>query len=262
MKSMINKMLKKAGLMVYNLFTRWKLDCFTDAAKRREILRNRKLNAMVDCLQKRRTKNLKAGFSKTAGDAMNTEARKKIVNRLAWTYYGRLKSAFVAWKSDTFAKFKAEIERKKAKVIDEFTRQCMSPFQKAFLKWSRFMRNANKMEFGNQIKAGFTLTNLLTRYLRDNKEKYLRLGMRRIAYNEDKVMSSAFAKMLRAAGANLNTAWLSWKMATMMGNSAKMALAKRNLAAKNIADVLDKKRKRHLRSGVRPLADGVASTKT
>jgi hypothetical protein len=138
----------------------------------------------------------------------------------------------------------------------------MSPFQKAFLKWSRWMRFENKMEFGNQIKAGFTLTNLMTRYLRENKEKYLRLGMRRISYNEDKIMSTAFHKMIRAAGANVGTAWIAWRMATMAGNSAKIALAKRNISAKNVADVLDKKRRKHLRLGVRVLADGVASTKT
>jgi len=97
--------------------------------------------------------------------------------------------------------------------------------------------------------------------MRNNKEKYLGLAFRRIGYDPDKVMSSAFAKMLRAAGANINTAWLAWRMATLTGNSAKMALAKRNLAAKNIGECLDKKRKRHLRSGVRPLAAGVAQTK-
>jgi len=98
----------------------------------------------------------------------------------------------------------------------------------------------------------------MTRYLRANKEKYVRFAWRQINFNPDKIMSASFQKMLRAAGANVNTAWISWRMATLTGNSAKMALAKRNLAAKNIADCLDKKRKRHLRSGVRPLAEGVA----
>jgi len=74
-------------------------------------------------------------------------------------------------------------------------------------------------------------------------------------------MISAFQKMLRAAGANLGTAMMSWRMNVLAGNSKRMALQKRNLAAKNIGDVIDKKRKRNLRSGIKPLADGVASTK-
>ena len=67
--------------------------------------------------------------------------------------------------------------------------------------------------------------------------------------------------MLRAAGANLNTAWITWRMQHLQGDRKRMALAKRNLAAKNIGEAIDKKRKRHLRAGIKPLADGVAQTK-
>jgi len=91
----------------------------------------------------------------------------------------------------------------KARVIDEFVRNAMSPFQKAFLKWATVMRKENRMEFGNQIKAGFALTSLMTRYLKANREKYQRYALRAIAYDEDKIMTAAFQKMLRAAGINL-----------------------------------------------------------
>jgi hypothetical protein len=37
-----------------------------------------------------------------------------------------------------------------------------------------------------------------------------------------------------------------------------MRLAKRNLAAQNIGNAIEKKRKSHLRAGIRPLAAGVA----
>jgi len=40
-----------------------------------------------------------------------------------------MKESFDSWKYDTFAKLKAEMERKKAKVIDEFVRSAMSPLQ-------------------------------------------------------------------------------------------------------------------------------------
>jgi len=71
-------------------------------------------------------------------------------------------------------------------------------------------------------------------------------------------MIAAFQKMLRAAGANLGTAMITWRMNVIAGDRQRMKLQKRNLAAGNIGNVIDKKRKNHLRSGLKPLADGVA----
>jgi hypothetical protein len=121
-KKMIDKMLRSAGLMVYNLFTRWKLSTFTDMEKRREIKRNGILNNMMDTLDKTHRKNLKAGFNGVAQDSMNTSARQKVLNRLGYACFGRLQQAFIAWKSDTFRKFAMEVERKKAKCIDTLIR--------------------------------------------------------------------------------------------------------------------------------------------
>jgi hypothetical protein len=132
--------------------------------------------------------------------------------------------------SRTFAKYKAEMERKKAKVIDEFIRSAMSPIQKSFLKWARKTRDAAKREFGNQVKAGFCLTSLLTRYLKANKEKYTRLAWKKLDHNPDKIMSASFNKMLRAAGQNQGTAWIRWRMYVVSSDRARMKLAKRNLA--------------------------------
>jgi hypothetical protein len=62
--------------MVYNLFTRWKLDTFNDVERRRQLLRNRKLNAMMDTLDKKHRNHLKAGLGKIDGDAMQTGMKK------------------------------------------------------------------------------------------------------------------------------------------------------------------------------------------
>jgi hypothetical protein len=40
------------------------------------------------------------------------------------------------------------MERKKARVIDDFIRNSMSPLQKSFMKWAKFMRDENKREYG------------------------------------------------------------------------------------------------------------------
>jgi len=150
------------------------------------------------------------------------------------------------------------MERKKMKVIDEFIRSAMSPLQKSFMKWRQRARDMAKLEFAGQIKAGFSLTNLMGRFLRSNKQKYLGFAFRKIGYNPDKVMIAAFQKMLRAAGANLGTAMITWRMNVIASDRQRMKLQKRNLAAGNIGNVIDKKRKNHLRAGIRPLAAGVA----
>jgi hypothetical protein len=48
MKKMVNRMLRSAGLMVYNLFTRWKMDTFTDLERKRTMKKNNILNAFFD----------------------------------------------------------------------------------------------------------------------------------------------------------------------------------------------------------------------
>ncbi|MEE4248546.1 MAG: hypothetical protein V2I33_24465 [Kangiellaceae bacterium] len=148
MRQMIDKMLRSAGLMVYNLFTRWKLDTFTDMQKRREMRKNRKLMAMGDCLDKKHRQHLKAGYNAIATDTMNTKMRTRIVNRLNFVYFGRMQQGFDNWKYMIFAKLREEMERKKARVIDDFIRSSMSPLQKTFLKWAKFMRDENKREYG------------------------------------------------------------------------------------------------------------------
>lgn len=127
MGKIVDNMLRSAGMMIYNLFTRWKLDTFNDIERRRAMQKNRKLNAMWDVLELKYRQHLKAGFSGTAGDAMNTNSRQRILTRLGNSTFGRMKAAWDSWKYDTFAKAKAEMERKKANVIDIFVRNAMSP---------------------------------------------------------------------------------------------------------------------------------------
>jgi hypothetical protein len=42
---------------------------------------------------------------------------------------------------------------------------------------------------------------------------------------------------------------------------SRAKLARRNVAAANMGEILDKKRRKHLKAGLKPLADGVAHTK-
>jgi len=75
MKKMVDKMLRSAGLMVYNLFTRWKMDTFTDIEKKRAMNKNRKLNSCFDVLDKKHKNHLQTGFNRISGDSMNTKTK-------------------------------------------------------------------------------------------------------------------------------------------------------------------------------------------
>jgi len=68
--------------------------------------------------------------------------------------------------------------------------------------------------------------------------------------------------MVRAAGLNMERTFALWKMFTVQGDRSKMKKARTKVAAANMCNALENKRKRHLRAGVRPLAKGVANTKT
>jgi hypothetical protein len=104
------------------------------------------------------------------------------------------------------------MERKKAKIIDDLIRANMSPLQKGFYKWALYMRNAQKHEYGAQVKAGFALHALVARFYRDRKREYCLYALRQIGFNPDRLMRAAFQKMLRAAGVNVERAFLRWKM--------------------------------------------------
>lgn len=171
-----------------------------------------------------------------------------------------MKAAWDSWKYDTFAKAKAEIERKKANVIDIFVRNAMSPLQKSFFRWARFMRDQNKIEYGEAVKAGFALSAFWTKFYNEKKADYLRFAMRKIAYNPERLMRSCFEKMIRAAGINEERAFLAWKMWFLARNRQFADNSRRNLTASNLGNLINKKRRQHLRSGIKPLAKGVADT--
>jgi hypothetical protein len=178
----------------------WKLQTFTDVERRRTLRKNKILTAGFDVLDKKFRNHLKAGVSAISGNSFNTNMQKRIINRLSFVYYGRLTNAFNDWKADTFRKYKEERERKVARVVDEFIRQSMSPIQKAFLKWARFMRDQVKAEFVRQIKAGFLLTMIVNRFAKDNKYEMCKAAIVRLNYNPERLMRSCFEKMLRAGG--------------------------------------------------------------
>jgi hypothetical protein len=103
---------------------------------------------------------------------------------------------------------------------------------------------------------------MVNHFYRDNKDRMQRQALKAIAFDPERLMRSSFEKMIRAAGLNLERAWLAWKMQHICGDRNRLAMAKRNVAAANLVNAIDKKRKNLLRAGHRRLADGVALTNT
>jgi hypothetical protein len=80
-------------------------------------------------------------------------------------------------------------------------------------------------------------------------------------FNPERIMRNTLQKILRAAGVNVDRAWIRWRMLHLQQDRAAAKLARRNVAAANMGEILDKKRRKHLKAGLKPLADGVAHTK-
>jgi hypothetical protein len=74
-------------------------------------------------------------------------------------------------------------------------------------------------------------------------------------------MRASFDKMIRAAGMNVERAWLAWRMFHLGKDRDAANVARKKVAAANLGNCIDKKRKNHLRSGLKPLAKGVANTR-
>jgi hypothetical protein len=66
--------------------------------------------------------------------------------------------------------------------------------------------------------------------------------------------------MIRAAGLNYERAWLAWKVFAISRNADAATKARREAASLNFSNLIDVKRKNHLRAGIRRLAAGVALT--
>jgi hypothetical protein len=85
------------------------------------------LNDVFDSIARKRRNHLRAGFNAIAKDNWNTGMKQRILNKLTYSCFGRLKLAFNTWKYDTFQKLRVAIEQQKAKIIDTFVRNSMSP---------------------------------------------------------------------------------------------------------------------------------------
>ena len=153
-----------------------------------------------------------------------------------------------------------EQERKKAKCIDKLVRANMSPLQRMFLTWAKYMRDMKTYEYGQAVKAGFALYSMFNHKLRENRSNMLRYGFRKIDYDPVKLMNQCFEKMIRAAGLNLERSWLAWKIHVFSKNADHAKNARREAASMNFSNLIHAKRKNHLRAGVRRLAAGVAMT--
>jgi hypothetical protein len=96
-KNSINLMLKAAGLLAYNYFSRWKLNGLAKA-KLFELRHQRALNEVIDSIARKRRNHLRAGFNAIAKDNWNTGMRQRILNKLNYVCFGKVKNAFDKWK--------------------------------------------------------------------------------------------------------------------------------------------------------------------
>jgi hypothetical protein len=154
-------MLKAAGLYVYNYFSMWKLNCL-EKAKLAEMRHQRALNDVIDSIGRKRRHNLRAAFNAIAKDNWNTNMRQRILNKLSYVAFGKLKNFFDRWKYQVNEKLRNEMEAKKAKVIDMLHWHSLSDVHRAFLRWAKNMRDL-KLRQANQRAGAQQLNNTLSK---------------------------------------------------------------------------------------------------
>ena len=143
MRCAFEKMLRAAGVNVGRAWIIWKMNHL--AADRNRVATARRDIAatnLVNVIDKKRKNHLRAGMKPIAKDVANSKAQERVVGRLAFACWGRMQQAFDSWKYAVFANLKAEVERKKAKIIDDLIRNAMGPLQKSFVLWAGMFRQA------------------------------------------------------------------------------------------------------------------------
>jgi hypothetical protein len=100
----------------------------------------------------------------------------------------------------------------------------------------------------------------MIRFFKVRKINFTRDAMKAMSFNPERIMRNTFEKMIRAAGFNLDRAWIAWRMFHLSKDRDAAARARKKVSAANLANVVDKKKCNHLRSGLKSLADGIAYT--
>lgn len=91
---------------------------------------------MFDSMTQAYHRNLRAGFRGVAQDSWATNMRQRILNKLSFIAFGKLKQKFDTWKLAIPAIANA-VDHKKAKVIDLLIQHSMSDEHRALLRWCK-----------------------------------------------------------------------------------------------------------------------------
>ena len=172
-------MLRAAGINLERSWLRWKMNHLSEDRDRvKKSRRDIAAANLGNALDKKRKQQLKSGLKPIAADVADTKAKQKIMSRLHFIAFGKVQAAFNNWKFDTFAKMRVEMEHKKAKVIDDLIKASMGPEQRLFMRWVLYMRNQQKFEYGEQVKAGYGLHMLMKRFYDKRREQFYRFALR------------------------------------------------------------------------------------
>jgi hypothetical protein len=207
-KNSINLMLKACGLLVYNYFSMWKINCL-EKAKLAEMRHQRALNDVIESIGRKRRHNLRSAFNAIAKDNWNTNMRQRILNKLSYVAFGKLKAFFDRWKYQAHEGLRNAMEAKKAKVIDMIHWHSLSDIHRAFLRWAKNMRDL-KLRQAKQREGARQLSHSLTKARRrpvksamkhqKKKGTKTRAALRKIGLFYSKAPKEAFDQWRRWIG--------------------------------------------------------------
>ena len=138
------------------------------------------MEVLTNLHSSRYRRNIRAGFKAIVGNNWAINAQQKILNKLSFIAYGKTKDKFDIWKRLTHAKYAAECDAKKAKIINMLVHNGNCDTAGAFLRWAKNIRDIKMILYGRGVKAGFMLYTLISRFYRENKECLSRMAFRAI----------------------------------------------------------------------------------
>jgi len=142
--------------------------------------RNLAAGNLGNVIDKKLKRHLRAGVKPLAAGVAETKMQKKIINRMYFIAFGKLKNAFVAW-TELLEHCRVALNEKRQKVIEKLALSTMSKHQLAFLRWKTWIKqqlyeeNLMKSMIGRMLKgADLMMYNLFNRWKLDvfnDKEK-------------------------------------------------------------------------------------------
>jgi hypothetical protein len=143
--------------------------------------------------------------------------KQRILNKLHYVAYGRVKNFFDRWKFSVHERLRAEMEAKKARVIDMLVQHSMSDEHRALLRWAKNARDWRMYFYGQRIKASHILLSVMNRHFNERFQRGFdaikleaQQALRELLQDKMTLLNNMFLAFAKADRMNLAACFKKW----------------------------------------------------